>query len=104
MVYILTGSGGSGKTNLLLNLFKNRHCYRNKFHNLFYFCPEASFLSVLKHPFEKHDKVYHTMTVDILHSIYEELCDLKVVKIKQNQTTQMKYNIIVLYSTIGLMC
>ena len=43
MVYILTGSGGSGKTNLLLNLFKNRHCYRNKFHNIYYFCPEASF-------------------------------------------------------------
>ena len=25
-IYILTGSGGSGKTNLLLNLFKNRYC------------------------------------------------------------------------------
>ena len=43
MVNIFTGSGGSGKTNLLLNLFKNRHCYRNKFHNIYYFCPEASF-------------------------------------------------------------
>ena len=35
MIYVLTGSGGSGKTNLLLNLFKNRHCYRNKFHNIY---------------------------------------------------------------------
>jgi alpha-D-ribose 1-methylphosphonate 5-triphosphate synthase subunit PhnL len=43
MVYILTGSGGSGKTNLLLNLFKNRHCYRNKFHNLFYFARKLVF-------------------------------------------------------------
>ena len=97
MVYILTGSGGSGKTNLLLNLFKNRHCYRNKFHNIFYFCPEASFLSVLKHPFEKHDKVYHTMTVDILHSIYEELCDLKSGKNKteSEDEDEIQYNCII---------
>ena len=94
MVNIFTGSGGSGKTNLLLNLFKNRHCYRNKFHNIFYFCPEASFLSVLKHPFEKHDKVYHTMTVDILHSIYEELCDLKSGKNK-TESDEIQYNCII---------
>ena len=43
MVYCLTGSGGSGKTNLLLNLFRNRHCYRNKYHNIHYFCPQSSF-------------------------------------------------------------
>ena len=43
MVSIFTGSGGSGKTNLLLNLFKNRFCYRNKFHNIFYFCPKVHF-------------------------------------------------------------
>ena len=52
MIYILTGSGGSGKTNLLLNLFKNRYCYRNKFNNIYYLCPQSSFLSVLRHPFE----------------------------------------------------
>ena len=51
MVYCLTGSGGSGKTNLLLNLFRNRHCYRNKYHNIFYLCPQSLFLSVTKHPF-----------------------------------------------------
>ena len=37
MIYVLTGSGGSGKTNLLLNLFKNRHCYRGKFNNIYFF-------------------------------------------------------------------
>jgi len=98
MVYILTGSGGSGKTNLLLNLFKNRHCYRNKFHNIFYFCPEASFLSVTKHPFEKHDKVYHNMTVDILYSIYEQLCDLKSGKDKTDSDSddEVEYNCIII--------
>ncbi len=39
VVYILTGSGGSGKTNLIFNLFKNRHCYRNILNDLFYFFP-----------------------------------------------------------------
>ena len=97
MVYILTGSGGSGKTNLLLNLFKNRHCYRNKFHNLFYFCPEASFLSVLNHPFKNHDKIYHTLTVEILLSIYEQLCDLKSGKNKteSDDEDEIQYNCII---------
>jgi hypothetical protein len=98
MIYVLTGSGGSGKTNLLLNLFKNRYCYRNKFHNLFYFCPEASFLSVIRHPFEKHDKVYHTLTVDILTGIYEQLCDLKAGKDKTDSDSddEPEYNCIIL--------
>ena len=73
MIYILTGSGGSGKTNLLLNLFKNRFCYRNKFHNIYYFCPQSSFLSVVNHPFEKHSRVYHELTADILLSITKNL-------------------------------
>jgi guanylate kinase len=30
MIYILTGSGGSGKTNLLLNLFKSKDLYKKK--------------------------------------------------------------------------
>lgn len=77
MIYCLTGSGGSGKTNLLLNLFRSKNCYRNKFHNLYYFCPSASFCSLAKHPFEKHDKVYHELTVDALEDIYQELVDIK---------------------------
>ena len=44
MVYVLAGSGGSGKTNLLLNLFKNKDCYRNKFHNLYYSVQTAVWL------------------------------------------------------------
>ena len=98
MVYCLTGSGGSGKTNLLLNLFRNRHCYRNKYHNIHYFCPQSSFLSVTKHPFEKHDKVYHEMTVDILHSIYEQLNDLKEGKNKtdSDDEDEIEYNCIII--------
>ena len=59
MIYCLTGSGGSGKSSLLLNMFKNKKLCRNKYHNLFYFCRLASFLSVDKHPFQNHEKVFH---------------------------------------------
>jgi hypothetical protein len=77
MIYVLCGSGGSGKTSLLLNLFKSKHFYRNKFHTIFYICPSSSFCSVEKHPFEKHDKVYHDLTVEVLEGIYTYLVDIK---------------------------
>lgn len=98
MVYILTGSGGSGKTNLLLNLFKNRHCYKGKFHNIWYFCPQSSFLSVVNHPFEKHDKVYHELTADALMGIYDQLNDLKEGKDKTDSDSEpeIEYNCIIL--------
>ncbi len=78
MVYTLCGSGGSGKTNLLLNLFKSKDCYRNKFHNLYYFCPDSSMASLENHPFLNHDKVYHELDVPILKAIYQELVSYKV--------------------------
>lgn len=91
MIYVLTGSGGSGKTSLLLNMFKNKNYYRNKFHNIYYFCPSSSFSSVQKHPFEKHDKVYHELTVPILDKLYNELNQKKeestTKKEKQDKST-----------------
>ena len=77
MIYVLTGSGGSGKTNLLLNLFKSKDLYKKKFNNLYYFCPESSFLSLKSHPFKKHDKIYHELTVGNLESVYGELNEIK---------------------------
>ena len=83
MVYCLTGSGGSGKTSLLLNMFKSKKLYRNKYHNIYYFCPSASFLSVEKHPFENHDKVYHELTVLELQNIYNELVSYKETSLEK---------------------
>jgi hypothetical protein len=77
MVYVLTGSGGSGKSSLLLNLMKSKTMYRGKFHNIFYICPASSFSSVKNHPFEKHDKVYHELTVGLLEGIYQQLNAIK---------------------------
>ena len=92
LVYLLCGSGGSGKTNLLLNLFRSKNCYRGKFHNLYYFCPEASMSSLDKHPFETHPRVYHELDVPTLEGIYQELVSYKVeintlLKRRRNQST-----------------
>ena len=76
-IYVLCGSGGSGKTSLLLNMFKTKQLYRKKFHNIFYICPTTSFLSVEKHPFKDHENIYHELTYSVLEDIYNELVDLK---------------------------
>lgn len=76
-IWILSGSGGSGKTSLLLNFFKRKELYRGKFDNIFYICPSSSFLSVSKHPFQDHDKVFHELTVGLLQDIYDQLIAIK---------------------------
>jgi len=50
-IWVLSGSGGSGKTSLMLNFFKNSKLYKGVFHNIYYFSPISSYLSVDKHPF-----------------------------------------------------
>jgi len=76
-ISVFCGSGGSGKTNLLLNCFKSKAIYRGKFTNVFYICPMSSFLSLEKHPFSEHDKVYHELTVELLEEIYQKLIAIK---------------------------
>lgn len=92
-IYVLTGSGGSGKTSLLLNQFRKGGAYHKKFHNIYYFCPSASFTSVAKHPFERHDKVYHELTYDTLVDIREELIDRKN---EQDDDTEQEYNCVII--------
>lgn len=90
MICVFCGSGGSGKTSLMLNMFKNKDMYRNKFHNIFYICPMSSFLSVQSHPFEKHDKVFHELTVELLEEIYQALISLKVDNEEKKQKKENK--------------
>lgn len=94
MIYALVGSGGSGKTNVLLNFFKSDKLYRKRFHNIYYICPQSSFLSVAKHPFEEHDKVYHELTSDLLYEIYDELNLIKETNIKKKRKTEYSMVII----------
>ena len=72
---VFCGSGGSGKSSLMMNLIKGP--YKKKFDNIYYFCPMVSFTSVKNHPFKKHDKVYHEFTVNALSEIYKELEEKK---------------------------
>jgi CRISPR/Cas system-associated endoribonuclease Cas2 len=74
-ITLYIGSGGSGKTSHLLGQMKT--VYKKKFHHIWYFCPVSSFLSVEKHPFEKHDKVMHELTAGALDEIKDELTSIK---------------------------
>ena len=106
-IVIFTGSGGSGKTSTLLNMFKSKNQYRGKFNNIYYFCPMASFLSITNHPFKNIDNLYHDLTISNLENIYNELIskreayeeylekqkekrDDKIRKRKQNNLLNMK--------------
>lgn len=74
-IILYIGSGGSGKTSHLLGQMKT--VYKKKFHHIWYFCPSSSFLSVEKHPFVNHDKVFHELTAEALDEVREELTSIK---------------------------
>jgi len=76
-VYMLCGAGGSGKSSLMLSMFKSPKYYRSKFDNIYLFTPLSSFLSVEKHPFTNHNKVFHDLSIGQLEIITDELLDLK---------------------------
>jgi hypothetical protein len=93
MIYLLIGSGGTGKTSLLLNQFRRGGAYHRKFHNLYLFTPSISFQSVAHHPFEKHDKVYNELTRDSLEELYAELKDRKE---EHDDEDEMEYNCVII--------
>lgn len=76
-IWVLSGSGGSGKTSMLLNFFRRKELYRGKFDNVYYICPSSSFDSVKDHPFNDHDKVYHELSPELLYQLYDELSGIK---------------------------
>lgn len=95
MIYLLVGSGGSGKTSLLLNQFRKGGSYHRKFHNLYLFTPSISFMSVQNHPFEKHDKVYHELTRESLDDLYTELKERKE-DYDEEGDEEMEYNCVII--------
>jgi hypothetical protein len=86
-IWVITGSGGSGKTSMLLNFFKTKQLYKMKFSNIFYICPQSSFLSVQKHPFEKHDpsRIFHELNESVLDDIYSELKEIKKENVESDK-------------------
>jgi len=95
MIYLLVGSGGSGKTSLLLNQFRKGGSYHKKFHNLYLFTPSISFMSVQNHPFEKHDKVYHELTRDSLEDLFSQLKERKE-DYDSDDDEEMEYNCVII--------
>ena len=93
-IYTLIGSGGSGKTSLLLSMFKSSRFYRSKFDNIYLITPQSSFLSVEKHPFSQHDKVFHELIPELLQVIYEELSNLKQSNLKDGIPPE--YNLVII--------
>ena len=77
-IYAIIGAPGSGKSNLLFStLFKNLQYYRSKFDNLYLITPESSFLSLQKHPFKDHNKVFHELDKATLEVIFDEILEYK---------------------------
>ena len=94
MIYLLVGSGGSGKSSLVLSQIKRGGAYHRKFHNIYYFCPAASFDSIKNHPFKDHYKVYHEMTMDGLIELKDQLSKLKETNIKEEEDPE--YNCVII--------
>lgn len=88
-VFVICGSGGSGKSSMLLGLFKTSKGYRRKFDNIYYVCPMSSFLSVQNHPFAEHDKVSHDLTLDYLCDLYKTLNEMKE---EDDENDEQQYN------------
>lgn len=76
-IYLITGGPGSGKSSFMLSLFRSSKLYRRRFHNIYYFCPMSSYLSVTNSPFKDHDKIYHNLTADAIYEITGELEEKK---------------------------
>lgn len=100
MIYVITGSGGSGKSSMLLGQFRKGSAnnkpgaYYRKFDHLYYFCPSVSFESVSNHPFKKHDKVYHELTVDALEELLNELKERK--EANGEAMADQEYNMVII--------
>jgi hypothetical protein len=80
--YIICGVPGSGKSNLLINLFKNKKFYKGKFDNLFVFMPSSSIESVKNHPFKDIENIYDELTPEHIYNI------INILKLKKSEALE----------------
>lgn len=100
-VYAMVGTGGCGKSSTLLNMLKSKEYYRNKFENIYLFCPMTSFLSVQNHPLGRHEKVYHEMDTDTFEEIEDEL--LRIKEECLDLDTELEHTLIIIDDMAGFL-
>lgn len=76
-IVLMCGTGGSGKSSLLRNWFSHTNYFKGVFDNVFYFTPEASFLSQVDSPFQGHNKVFHELTPQAITELHDKLTEIK---------------------------
>ena len=78
-ISLYCGAPGSGKSSLLLSMLRDKSAYKKAFKHIFYFCPEASFMSVQDHPLthSKESTVFHELSADVLDATHEYLVALR---------------------------
>ena len=78
--WVICGPPGSGKSNMLLGLFRSKQFYKHKFDNVYLFTPESSFTSVENHPFKNHDpqKLFFEINRENLQQTINELEAMKL--------------------------
>ena len=84
-LWAIIGKGGSGKSSMFLSLFKSKHLLRGKFDEIHYIVRESSFNSVDKNPFEKHDKIHHVLSPEIIYSIHDEALERRDACFENNE-------------------
>ena len=87
-ISLYVGSPGSGKSSLLYSMLDHKHFYRKKFHKIFYFCPEASFCSVVNHPLKDLDTISHELTPQLLDEIYADRSHARVANDETGDETE----------------
>lgn len=72
---MISGGPGSGKTSLLVSLIsqKTPPLYTNVFDYVYLFMPETSFNSLDNSPFKNHKRVYHTLNIETITHVEQEI-------------------------------
>ena len=69
----ITGSAGSGKTSMLVNLMTSNQAYKKAFHTVHIVMPSHSVASLKKNVFKNHPRMHDELTWSVLDGILESV-------------------------------
>jgi hypothetical protein len=78
-ITLFSGAPGSGKSSLLLSMLKSKAVFKKQFKHIFYFVPEASYMSVVNHPLTDKDNtlIFHELDAEALDATHDYLIALR---------------------------